>query len=98
MGPEGSRELLAGPVRPMDTATEEDSLMPLGTGPGGSVHEAIVRIFQDPSAVWTLDELARRFGMSIGDAIRVMSDLEAIDFVRRIGDEYVPGYGAATAS
>jgi hypothetical protein len=36
--------------------------------------------------------------MSIGDAIRVMSDLEAIDFVRRIGDEYVPGFGAATAS
>ena len=82
----------------MDTATEEDPLMTLGTGPGGSAHDAIVRIFQDPSAVWTLDELARRFGMSIGDAIRVMSDLEAVDFVRRIGDEYVPGYGAATAS
>ena len=51
-----------------------------------------------PSAVWTLDELARRFDMTIGEAIRVMSDLEAIDVVRRIGDEYVPGYGAATAS
>jgi len=82
----------------MDTATEEDPLMTPGTGPGGSAHDAIVRIFQDPSAVWTIDELARRFGMSIGDTIRVMSDLEAIDFVRQIGDEYVPGYGAATAS
>ena len=49
----------------------------------------------DASAAWTLDELARRFGMSIGDAIRVMSDLEAIDFVRRIGDEYVPSRSAA---
>ena len=56
------------------------------------------RVFRDSSAAWTLDELARRFGMSIGDAIRVMSDLEAIDFVRRIDDEYVPGFGAATAS
>jgi hypothetical protein len=28
----------------------------------------------------------------------VMSDLEAIDVVRRIGDEYMPGIGAATAS
>ena len=55
--------------------------------------DAIAKVFRDPSAVWTLDELARRFGMSIGDAIRVMSDLEAIDFVRRIGDEYVPGFG-----
>jgi len=60
-----------------------------GTGPGGSTQEAIVRIFQDPSAVWTIDELARRFGMSIGDGIRVMSDLEAIGVVRRLGDEYV---------
>ena len=82
----------------MDTATEEDPLMALGMETGGSPHDAIVRIFQDPSAVWTLDELARRFGMSIGEAIRVMSDLESIDFVRRNGDEYVPGYGAATAS
>ena len=65
---------------------------------GDSTRDAIIRIFQDPSAAWTLNELARRFGMSIGDAIRVMSDLEAIDFVRRVGDEYVPGYGAATAS
>jgi hypothetical protein len=69
--------------------------MTLGTGPGGSAHDAIVRIFQDPSAVWTLDELARRFGMSIGDAIRVMSDLEAIDVVRRLGDEYVPSRSLA---
>jgi len=60
--------------------------------------DAIARVFSDPSAVWTLDEVAGRFGMSLGDAIRVMSDLEAIDVVRRIGDEYVPGLGAATAS
>jgi DNA-binding IclR family transcriptional regulator len=69
-----------------------------GNAPGDPTRDAIMRVFRDASAVWTLDELARRFGMSIGDAIRVMSDLEAIDFVRRIGDEYVPGYGAATAS
>ena len=69
-----------------------------GIGPGGPTRDAIMAVFRDTSAVWTLDELARRFGMSIGDAIRVMSDLEAVDFVRRIGDEYVPGYGAATAS
>jgi DNA-binding IclR family transcriptional regulator len=60
--------------------------------------DAIAKIFSDPSAVWTLDEVAGRFGMSLGEAIRVMSDLEAIDVVRRIGDEYVPGVGAATAS
>ena len=42
-------------------------------------------VFGDASAVWTLDEVARRFGMTIGEAIRVMSDLEAIDVVRRIG-------------
>lgn len=70
-------------------------MMALGTGPGGSTHDAIVRIFQDPSAVWTIDELARRFGMSIGDAIRVMSDLEAIDVVRRIDDEYVSSRSVA---
>ena len=67
-------------------------------GPDGTTRDAILRVFQDASAVWTIDELARRFGVSIGEAIRVMSDLEAIDVVRRIGDEYVPGYGAATAS
>jgi DNA-binding IclR family transcriptional regulator len=64
----------------------------------GATRDAIVHVFRDASAVWTLDELARRFDMSLGEAIRVMSDLEAIDVVRRIGDEYVPGYGAATAS
>lgn len=64
----------------------------------GATRDAIMRVFRDASAVWTLDELARRFDMSIGEAIRVISDLEAIDVVRRIGDEYVPGYGAATAS
>jgi len=64
----------------------------------GSTGEAIARVFSDPSAVWTLDEVAGRFGMSLGEAIRVMSDLEAIDVVRRIGDEYVPGVGAVTAS
>jgi len=67
-------------------------------GPDGTTRDEILRVFQDASAVWTIDELARRFGVSIGEAIRVMSDLEAIDVVRRIGDEYVPGYGAATAS
>ena len=60
--------------------------------------DAIAKVFSDPSAVWTLDEVAGRFGISLGDAIRVLSDLEAIDVVRRIGDEYVPGLGAATAS
>lgn len=64
----------------------------------GATGEAIARIFADPAAVWTLYEVAGRFGMSLGDAIRVMSDLEAIDVVRRIGDEYVPGVAAATAS
>jgi DNA-binding IclR family transcriptional regulator len=67
-------------------------------GPDGATRDAIVRVFRDTSAVWTLDELARRFDMTISETIRVMSDLEAIDVVRRIGDEYVPGYGAATAS
>jgi hypothetical protein len=70
------------PMRPNDSTSED----------------AIAKVFSDPSAVWTLDEVAGRFGLSIGDAIRVMSDLEAIDVVRRIGDEYVPGVGAATAS
>ena len=69
-----------------------------GFAPGDPTRDAIIRVFRDASAAWTLDELARRFGMSIGDAIRVMSDLEAIDIVRRIDDEYVPGFGAATAS
>ena len=64
----------------------------------GAARDAIMHVFQDASAVWTLDELARRFDLSISEAIRVMSDLEMIDVVRRIGDEYVPGYGAATAS
>jgi DNA-binding IclR family transcriptional regulator len=66
--------------------------------PNDSRGDAIAKVFSDPSAVWTLDEVAGRFGLSIGEAIRVMSDLEAIDLVRRIGDEYVPGVGAATAS
>jgi DNA-binding IclR family transcriptional regulator len=69
----------------------------MGPNDGRTV-DALVKVFSDPSAVWTLDEVAGRFGMSLGDAIRVMSDLEAIDIVRRIGDEYVPGVGAATAS
>jgi DNA-binding IclR family transcriptional regulator len=60
--------------------------------------DAIIRIFQDASAAWTLDELARRFELPIGAVIRLMSDLEAIDVVRRLDDEYVPGFGAATAS
>jgi DNA-binding IclR family transcriptional regulator len=62
---------------------------------GDSTRDAIIRIFQDPSAVWTLDELARRFDLSIGEAVRVMSDLEAIDVVRRIDDEYVPSRSLA---
>ena len=66
--------------------------------PGNAARDAIVQVFQDPTAVWTLDELARRFGRSIGETVRTMSDLEAIDVVRWIGDEYVPGLGAATAS
>ena len=69
--------------------------MDTNDGGGG---EAIAKVFADPSAVWTVDEVAGRFGMSLGDAIRALSDLEAIDVVRRIGDEYVPGLGAATAS
>jgi hypothetical protein len=60
--------------------------------------DAIAKVFSEPSAVWTLDEVAGRFGISLGDAIRALSDLEAIDIVRRVGDEYVPGYGAANAS
>jgi hypothetical protein len=63
-----------------------------------STVDAIAGVFTEPTAVWTLDEVAGRFGISLGDAIRVLSDLEAIDVVRRIGDEYVPGLGAATAS
>jgi len=60
------------------------------------ITNAIVRIFADPSAVWTIDEIARRFDVSLGEAVRAMSDLEAIGVVERIGDEYVPGIGAAT--
>lgn len=60
---------------------------------GGAPFDAIVRVFQDPSAVWTLDEVAQRFGLSLGEAIRTMADLEAIDVVRRDGDEYMPGGG-----
>ena len=67
-------------------------------GPDSISRDSIIRVFQDPAAVWTLDELAGRFDMSLGEAIRALSDLEAIDVVRRIGDEYVPGLGAATAS
>jgi hypothetical protein len=59
---------------------------------------AIARIFTDPAAVWTVDGIATRFGMSLGEAIRALSELEAIGVVRRIDDEYVPGIGAATAS
>jgi DNA-binding IclR family transcriptional regulator len=70
----------------------------MGPATGSAAREAIIRVFQDPAAVWTLDEVARRFDLSIGETVRTMSDLEAIDVVRRIGDEYVPGSGAATAS
>jgi DNA-binding IclR family transcriptional regulator len=70
----------------------------MGSASGSASRDAIIRVFQDPAAVWTLDEVARRFGLSIGETIRAMSDLEAIDVVRRMGDEYVPGLGAATTS
>ena len=60
--------------------------------------QAIGRVFSDPAAVLTIDEVAGRFGMTLSEAVRAMSDLEAIGVVRRIGDEYVPGIGAATAS
>jgi DNA-binding IclR family transcriptional regulator len=70
----------------------------MGPTSGDQMRDAIVRLFEDPAAVWTLDEVARRFGLSIGETVRSLSDLEAIDVVRRIGDEYVPGVGAATAS
>jgi hypothetical protein len=60
--------------------------------------EAIERVFEDPNAAWTIDEVAGRFGLSLGQATRVMSDLEAIDVVRRVGDEYVPGGRVRRAS
>ena len=58
--------------------------------------EAIARVFREPAAVWTIDEVAGRFGLSIGQAVRAMADLEAIGVVRRLGDEFVPGSSAAT--
>jgi DNA-binding IclR family transcriptional regulator len=64
--------------------------------PSGPPFEAIAQVFRDPAAVWAIDEVAGRFGISIGQAIRTMSDLEAIGVVRRLGDEYVPGPSAAT--
>jgi hypothetical protein len=60
--------------------------------------QAIGRVFSDPTAVLTIDEVAARFGITLSEAVRAMSDLEAIGVVRRIDDEYVPGIGAATAS
>ena len=69
-----------------------------GFAPGDPTRDAIMRVFRDASAAWTLDELARRFGISSGAAIRVMSDLAAIDFGRRIDDDSGPGFGAANAS
>jgi hypothetical protein len=59
--------------------------------------DAIMRVFADPTAVWTVDEVAGRFKISLAEAIRTLADLEAIDVVRRIGDEYVP-VGAARPS
>jgi hypothetical protein len=58
--------------------------------------DAIAKVFRDPAAVWTIDEVAGRFGLSIGEAVRAMSDLEASGVVRRLGDEFVPGSSAAT--
>ena len=60
--------------------------------------EAIKNVFADPTAVWTVDEVAGRFKISLAQAIRALADLEAIDVVRRIGDEYVPGVGAVRPS
>jgi hypothetical protein len=60
--------------------------------------EAIRRVFADPAAVWTVDEVAGRFKISLSEAIRSLADLEAIDVVRRIGDEYVPGSAQIVAS
>jgi DNA-binding MarR family transcriptional regulator len=58
--------------------------------------EAIARVFREPAAVWTIDEVAGRFGLSIGQAVRAIADLEAIGVVRRLGDEFVPGSSDAT--
>jgi len=60
--------------------------------------EAIMRVFADPAAVWTVDEVAGRFKIPLAQAIRTLADLEAIDVVRRIGDEYVPGPSAASSA
>jgi DNA-binding IclR family transcriptional regulator len=68
----------------------------MGPGNRNVPYDAIARVFRDPAAIWTIDEVAGRFGLSIGQAIRTMSDLEAIGVVRRLGDEYVPGPSAAT--
>jgi DNA-binding IclR family transcriptional regulator len=72
--------------------------LPMGSASRTVPFEAIARIFRDPGAVWTIDEVAGRFGLSIGQAVRTMSDLEAIGVVRRLGDEYVPGPSAATSA
>ena len=60
--------------------------------------EAIERVFQDPAAAWTVDEIAGRFGLPLGRAVRLMSDLEIRDVVRRVGVEFVPGPQAKRAS
>ena len=60
--------------------------------------EAISRVFRDPTAVWPLDEGAGRFGLTIGAAVRALSDLDATGVVLRLGDEYVPGPSAATSA
>jgi hypothetical protein len=58
--------------------------------------DAITAAFRIPGAAWTIDELAGRFGRSIAQAIHVMADLEVIDVVRRLDDEFVPGPRART--
>jgi DprA winged helix domain len=63
--------------------------------PSAPTIDAIAAVFRDPAAVWTIDEVAGRFGLSIGQAVRAMSDLEVSGIVRRLGDEFVPGTGAA---
>ena len=55
---------------------------------------AIARIFADPTAAFTIDEIAARFDMTLGEVIRALSDR----VVLRIDDECVPGSTQVVAS
>jgi DNA-binding IclR family transcriptional regulator len=68
-----------------------------GTRTAPAPVDRIAAVFRDPQAVWTIDEVAGRFGLSIGQAVRALADLEAVGLVRRTGDEYVPGPSASSA-